>query len=250
MKFSYSAIWADAMALLKRHGALVAAIAGVFLFLPALLLGHFAPPPVRQEGADPLAAFTAYYTANLHWLLLVKVVSMIGTLGTMILVFRTNVTVGGAIAAGATLFPLYFIASLFTDVAIGFGVLLLILPGVYLFGRFAPLAPVMVAEGVRSPFAAIGRTWRITTGKGWAVAGMFVLVAIAGVVLISAVTGIIGIVLMLVLSRELAQFLHLLIHTSAMTGLQVVLILLYAAVYRALVAGAGQAPAAGATSGS
>ncbi|HEY0086508.1 MAG TPA: hypothetical protein VGB65_11425, partial [Allosphingosinicella sp.] len=169
MKFSYSAIWADVIALIRRHGALVAAIAGVFLFLPGLLMGHFAPPPQVEEGADVLAAMTAYWEANSHWYLLSALVGMVGTLAIMFLIFRANVSVGGAIAAAAALFPFYFAASFLSSLAIGLGLFLLLLPGIYLFGRFGPLAPAMVAESLRNPLAALGRTWALTKGKGWAV---------------------------------------------------------------------------------
>jgi hypothetical protein len=251
MKFSYSAIWADVMALLKRHGALVAAIAGVFLFLPALLLGYFAPLPPAEEGRNMIEAITAHYRENAHWFLLISFVSMIGTLGIMYLVFRPNVTVGGAIAAGAAMFPFYFIASFLASFLIGIGLLLFLVPGIYLFGRLAPLAAVMAAENLRNPIEALRRTWAVTRGKGWAVIGIFLLVGLAGAVLVSVATSILGIIIALALPRELAHFLNLLISTSATTALQVVLILLYAAVYRALVAGAGQAPAAdGETTGS
>jgi hypothetical protein len=33
MKFSYSAVWNDTVALLRSHGSLLLAIAGVFIFI-------------------------------------------------------------------------------------------------------------------------------------------------------------------------------------------------------------------------
>jgi UPF0716 family protein affecting phage T7 exclusion len=45
MKFSYSAVWNDAARMLKEHGSLLLAIAGVFFLLPGLLLGYFLPQP-------------------------------------------------------------------------------------------------------------------------------------------------------------------------------------------------------------
>ena len=39
MTFSYNAVWEDTGRLLKAHGAQLAAIAGVFIFLPTLLIG-------------------------------------------------------------------------------------------------------------------------------------------------------------------------------------------------------------------
>ena len=38
MKFSYSAVWSDTMRMLRQHGSLLLAVAGVFFLLPGLLL--------------------------------------------------------------------------------------------------------------------------------------------------------------------------------------------------------------------
>ena len=235
MKFSYRAVWADTVATHRNHGPLIAAVAGVFLFLPALLIGYAFPQPETSNPDDAMRLLTEYWQAHWHWYLLSAVVSMIGTLAIMALVFRRgSVSVGGAIAAGAALLPFYLAASILAGIPIFIGFLLLIVPGLYLFARFAPLAPVMVSEGVRSPLAALGRTWTLTKGHGWAVLGIFLLVGVAGAVLLMVFTGIVGLILTLALPEGAAGFLLLIIGTAASTVLQVVLILLYAAVYRAL----------------
>src|SRR4051812_38184352 len=53
MSFSYNAVWEDAVRLLRQHAPLLAAIAGVFLFLPALLFAVFLPQPTPPQGGDP-----------------------------------------------------------------------------------------------------------------------------------------------------------------------------------------------------
>ena len=45
MKISYSAVWADTAALLRSHASLIATVAGVFIFLPGLLVAYFLPQP-------------------------------------------------------------------------------------------------------------------------------------------------------------------------------------------------------------
>ena len=40
MKFSYSEVWADTVAMLRENLAIIAALAGVFLFLPTLLAAY------------------------------------------------------------------------------------------------------------------------------------------------------------------------------------------------------------------
>src|SRR6185437_17138364 len=50
MRFSYNQVWEDTLRLLRENAALLAAIAGVFLFLPALLVAVLVPPPVPPQG--------------------------------------------------------------------------------------------------------------------------------------------------------------------------------------------------------
>lgn len=244
MQISYSAIWEDTVRLIRAHASLAIALAGVFLFLPGLLVGHFLPTPQATEADESIRQLGEHFRNNFHWLLLNGLLSMAGTLAILFLVLRGGATsVGTAIAAGFTLLIPYFIAAILTGIPIAIGFLLLIVPGLYLLGRFVPLAPTMVAEGIRNPLTAIGRTWRLTAGHGWAITGLFILVAVAGFILASVVAGIIAVILRIALPDDLSSFLGMVVSTAVMTALQVVIIFLYAAIYRRL---AGR-PAAAAT---
>jgi hypothetical protein len=245
MRFSYSAIWEDTVALLRAHGSLAAALAGVFLFLPALLVGHFLPMPEPSNPADLVPQTVAHFEANAHWILLSGIVNMAGTLAILLLVFRPGaLSVGGAIAAGLGLLIFYLVANFLATIAFLLGLILFIVPGLYLIGRLLPLAPVIVAENRRNPIEALSRTWALTKGHGWAVLGMFLLVFIAGFILTAVIGGIIGAILILALPEHLSAFLNLVVSSVLSAALQVVTIFLYAAIYRAL---AARAEGAGAT---
>jgi len=244
MKFSYSAVWDDAAALLRSHSSLVAALAGAFLFLPALLVGHFLAQPV--PGEDPwayLRELQAYMSANAFWLLLQSLANAVGTIAILMLVFaRKGTSVGGALAAAFMLLPFYFIAGFIANLIVFAGLLLFLLPGLYLFARLVPLGPVVVAENRRNPFAAIGRAFQVTKGKGWAVLGLVALVAIPGAISIQVVTLLLGIVFSLAAGEEIARLLTLIVGSAAAAALTVVLLLLYAAIYRALAGQGSGAP--------
>jgi hypothetical protein len=248
MKFSYSAVWDDTVALLRAHAPLIAALAGVFIFLPALLVGHFLPQPEPVAGAEAGEMWRLlgeYFTVNWHWLLLQSLVNTIGTIAILILVFaRQGTSVGGAISAAVLLLPFYFLASLLSGLAIGIGLLLLIVPGLYLFGRLAPLAPVVVAENRRNPIDAIARTFAVTRGKGWAVLGLVILVVIPGVIAMMVANMIFGFVFRLAAGQELGALLSLIVNSATATALTIVLLLLYAAIYRALADRSEPVPAA------
>jgi hypothetical protein len=235
MRISYSAIWEDTVRLLRAHASLAAALAGVFFFLPALLIGHFLPMPQASDANEMLRQFIEHVGGNIHWMLLSTLATAAGTLAILFLIFRSGgISVGAAITAAFGLLLPYVLAFVPSMLAIGLGLGLFIIPGLYLAGRLTPLAPVMVAENERNPLAALGRTWRLTKGHGWAIFGLALLVFVAGLVLSAVVGGLIGLVLLVAFPEGLARFLSLIVTTATSTAVQVVMLFLYAAIYRAL----------------
>jgi hypothetical protein len=237
MKFSYSAVWDDTVRMLRGNASLLLAIAGVFLFLPALLAGYFIPPPERAATlAAAIADFEVYYSNNWHWLLVANIVNMVGAIAIYLLLFDgRGRTVGRAIAGALPILPFYFLLSVLSTLIILFGFAWLILPGIYLLGRLSINTPVLVAEARRSPFDALGRSWALTKRKGWAVAGFVVIVWIAGYVLTLAITAVLGSVFLLVGGREGVGGLLTLILGCALSAIfSTVMIVLFAAIYRHL----------------
>lgn len=236
MTFSYSAVWDDTMQMLRRNGSLLLAVAGVFFLLPGLLVAYAFPQPTSSTGQDVVALMIRYYQDHWPWLLLSSIASMIGTIALYLLLFdRHGRTVGGAIAAALPILPFYFLMSLLSGLAIGAGLSLFVLPGLYLLGRLAPASAVMVAEGRRSPFAALGESWALTRKRGWKVAGLLLIVVVVGYVLSFVVTAVLGTVFLLALGRDgLGGLLNLILRGAVSAVFVTVLIVLLAAIYRAL----------------
>jgi hypothetical protein len=246
MKFSYSAVWADVIALLRSHASLIATVAGVFIFLPGLLMGYFLPQPEPATFDRIGQLWVEYLNANWHWLLLSSLVTMVGSIAILLLIFARGISVGGAIAAAFALLPSYFIASFLSSLAIGFGFLFLIVPGLYLLGRLGPLNAVVVAETHRNPIAAIRRCWALTAGNGWAILGLILIVALAAAIVVGVATTLVGIVLVLVAGQDIGQLLVLIVRTVGNAAMTTLLLVLTAAIYRQLSEGrsAAGAPAA------
>lgn len=239
MKFSYSAVWNDTARMFGGNASLLLAIAGCFFFLPALLVGYLLPQPQQATTLEGMIVeLSAYLMANGHWLLLANVVNMIGAIAIYLLLFNSRGhTVGGAIAGSVPILLPYLLLSILSSFFIGVGLMLFILPGLYLLGRLGISGAVMVAEDLRNPLAAIARTWGWTKGRGWAVAGLIILVAVTGIVLIFVVGAVLGSVILLSLGREGVGGLILLILDSAMSAaFSTVMLVLMAAIYRALAA--------------
>jgi hypothetical protein len=235
MTFSYSAVWEDTVRMLRSHSSLIAAIAGVFIFLPTLLTGHFLPWP-EAEADQMLAEFGRYMSTNIHWLLLARLVEMVGTIAILLLIFGgTQTTVGAAIGRAVALLPFYFAASLISGLMISVGLFLLLIPGLYLLGRLAVVGVVVVAEARRNPIDAIRRSFELTRGRGWVVLGLVLIVVIAGVICIGALTAVIGAILILIAGQDIGALLVLIVSSLASAVLAVVLTLLTAAIYRQLV---------------
>ena len=80
--------------------------------------------------------------------------------------------------------------SILVGISVAIGLLLLIIPGLILLVLFAVAVPVVVVEGVRGT-EAMRRSWTLTSGHFWHVAGVILVAAIiAGVV--GGVIGLIG----------------------------------------------------------
>lgn len=241
MKFSYSAVWEDTVGLIRGNASVLIALAGVFIFLPALLMAYFLPGPQAPTMAKLIPLMREHLIATWHWMLLANIFNMAGTLAMMLLLFgKGGPTVGSTIAGAFALLPFYFLAAVLSSFLIGIGLTLFILPGAYLFGRMAPLAPVVAAEDRRNPIDAIRRSFEITRGNGWTVTGLIVIVAAAAFVTTFAITIIFGSTAILIAGQQIGGMMALIVSAVTSAAFSTLMIILFAAIYRQLT-GANQA---------
>jgi hypothetical protein len=259
MKFSYNAIWDYTLALLRAHFPLVVAIAGVFIFLPTLLIGYFFPAP--DGSGDPqsqLNALLTYYKMTWPWQLLDLIVVMIGTLAVLILLLdRMRPTVGGAIVGALKILPFYLLATLLVGFALGIAIIVILLPisvlvlagagvvlpaaslaifllfGYVLFGRLSVLSSVMAVEQ-SMPIGALRRALELTRGHGWAIFGLVLVILMAGGIASLAVGFVVGGMTRLLFDTNLADFIILLVDSLLNSVLAAFVILVTAAIYRVL----------------
>lgn len=237
MTFSYGAVWDDTLALLRAHGRLLAPVAGVFVFLPAALIAVIFPEPQPSDPGRLFAAIFEHYASIWHWLFLSGLFAMVGGAAMLRLVLARETSVGGAIAFGATLLPFYFLVSLIGGLIIGFGLLALLVPGLYLLGRLTPATAILVAENRRNPIEVIGRSFEITKERGWAVFGLVFVIMIVGTIVTGLAGAVAGIFFFLVAGQELGMTLAALLGALLNSAFSVLLLILDAAIYRALTPG-------------
>ncbi|HEY0325177.1 MAG TPA: hypothetical protein VGC46_04270 [Allosphingosinicella sp.] len=235
--FSFSRVWDDTLQMLRANAGLLTAIAGVFLFLPAVLVAHFVPPP--EGGTTPaemLETMIAWWQGNVHWMLLSALVNMVGLIAIYLLLLRSSrMTVGGAVAASLPILPFYLVLTIVLNLSLAIGFLLFIIPFIYLLGRLSLASPVLVAEMPRAPFSALERSWALSRGLGWQIALLVLLVYVAALIINVAVSSALGVIIALLLGSEGVGGLLLAIVgglLSAATTL--VATVLLAAIYRAL----------------
>ncbi|HEV7313280.1 hypothetical protein [Sphingopyxis sp.] len=199
VKFDMGAAWDDTLQLLKSHTALIGAIAAVFLFLPALAVAWFGPVPIEPPaGADVsqvMASFRESFRQMIPGQVVIALCTLIGTAGILRLwLSRSGISVGEALTFALMVFPTMLAIQILCGIAIGFGFILLIVPGLYLIGRLSLVAPAVADRGIYNPFEAIRTSWALTQGNGWAIFFFLFLVALVIVIAALIIGGILSVI--------------------------------------------------------
>lgn len=115
----------------------------------------------------------------------------------------SNATVGDLFSAVTPVLGILVINGLLKSIAVGIGLLLLIIPGLFLATIWAVTAPAIVVERA-SIMDAFGRSWELVRDDFWPVLGAFVLaylIVIAGGIIAAAIgvaLGIAGLIILLI----------------------------------------------------
>ncbi len=239
MTFSYDRVWADVVAMARSNAVLLLTLAGVFIFLPSLVLWMALPLP-QSDGAgdEAFKVFLDYYQRNLVWLVLVNAIAGLGQIVILVLLLdRKRPTVAEAISGGGRLFPGYFLASLIANLAIAAGFFVLVIPGLYLVGRLMVLGPVIADRRVTNPITALRDSWQRTKGFGWRIVGLVLLVGIVGWIATSAATSVLTVVGSLLLPDSLDPMAAAIANGLGGAVLGLLITLLSAGIYRQLQGG-------------
>jgi hypothetical protein len=225
--------WEETAAFAQREGRLVFPVAFLLMALPGAIFQ--ALTPVTRPGEAPEAGL---------WLLFLPVLflaSIVGSLAICHLALRPGASVGEALQLGLRRFPAMFGAALLVGLAAGLLmipiiillvmavmgggaanpealvpllILLMLPPFVFFWIRLVLLTPVVAAEPV-GPIAAIQRSWALTRGHFWRLLGFLLLGLVVALVVMVAVSAIVGIVIILVAGQpqpgSVAMFLVLLL---------------------------------------
>lgn len=244
-KLDYSLTWQAAKAQLAAHREGASAIAALFLFLPDWVARLFAGQPDMEGVTTPnawIAAFQTYYADN--WLLLLPtgLLGFFGAVALYVLLTRNDLpTIGSALGKALALLPFYFIVQLAGGLATLGGLLLLIVPGLYLAGRLTPLGAVSVAETERGFAGALSRAWELTRGNGWATLFLTFVVALVASLTAMVIGLLVGLLCRLIAGAQGVPFVETGVEAALGAGIATLMLSLSVAIYRQL---AGQDAAA------
>lgn len=154
-------------------------------------------------GAIPPAEIMARYRGMIGqfgiWYLIVIAASLVlyGTLiANIVAVSRGETpTFGASVALGARRAPALFVASIIFMIAITAGLILFIIPGIYVWNRFQLYMVPLVAES-QGPGTSLGSSWRLVGGHWWRTTTIVFVVFVIMFVLeliLGAIAGTIGV---------------------------------------------------------
>lgn len=217
MHFDMNRTWEQAIGLVRKNFQLLALLAGVFMLLPSVLF-YVAFPDIlamMSVTADP-EAMEAQMLAVMPQLmtfgLIALLVQMVGYMAMIALMGGDRPTVGESIARGVKGLPALIAAAIIFAIgyvvgtlvlgmvvaliagllgaasegaAAGLGAILsfvLLAAMLYVMVRFCLTLPTIVLDRV-GPLKALGRSWRLTKPRAWAIFGFFALLFVAYMVL-------------------------------------------------------------------
>ena len=205
-QMSLSRAWDEMREVLRRDGSLIATVALALMVLPGVIADMVRPPVPAGQMAEP------------GWWSVVQLIALligvVGQLAVVQIALGRRQSVGQAISHGARRAPAFIGATLLwvlplvlafapfirriqadpanpdpTSVMVSFLLSLVLL---FFAVRLLLTTPVASAEAA-GPVAILRRSWEMTKGRWWRLLGFLVLFFIAAVIIVTAVTSVIGV---------------------------------------------------------
>ena len=242
-KFDMGAAWDDAVTLVRAHLPLTSVLAGLFLFLPGMAMAILGPEPLAPAGnatPDQLGAMLVEeMRQQIPWLLAVMVASTLGSVAILRLwLARSGTSVGEALGFAFTMLPTLIVIFVVQSVMFGIAMLLLVIPALYLVGRFAAVYPLLVDQNLKNPVSSLIGSWQLTRGNGWRIA-LFVILFVIAMLVISMIVG--GVTSVFGARGSFGYLIGSIINSAVSAGFGLLNTAVIASVYRQLaVRGAGE----------
>lgn len=238
-RLHYGELWQSTIGVVRRNRGLLVPLAGAFLFLPSLCMSLLQQQfPYLESGESVAGAFL-----NVTYI----VVAAFGQLVALSIILDGlglgDRLVGSVLADAGRKLPRQLGVAVLSALATLVGLLLLILPGLYVAGRLALASPVLVSED-SGVLDSLRGSWNMTREHAWRVLGYMLLwmIVVIGILILSgAAAGAMGAVVTLLGLKHLGLIIGEMILSAAIAAAAVYLQAAAAVLYVAL--GRSMAPA-------
>lgn len=238
MKLNYMQCWNGAMALLRDHKEAILAIAGVFVFLPSLLMAQFVGQPALEGTEDlnaVLAAYSAFFNENAAAVILSN---LLLSFGGFAIFFTIAPSQSGTVADGLNkalrLFLIFLLANILTGLATLGGFLLFVIPGLYIACRLILVPMVITDQGEKNPLEVVKKSWEVTKSNGFSILLLVLIIVIIGTITVSVVQMVVGVITGLATSGAGWPLIDNLISSLGGAALQVLITVVIASIYSQL----------------
>ena len=192
---SIGALWRETFVAARAGMPLYLPVAAAFVLLPGVVIDLFGPAmPKTPAGLTP--------NLILVGLALPSLIGLVAQAAIVRLAIDqrrgTARSVGEALLMALRLWPMLVITLLLVAVPIAAGMMLLVVPGIYVAARLV-LAMPLVIDAAADPIAAVRRSWTLSDGNGWRIfaftvlwAGWFLTLSVVSATIGSGVAALLG----------------------------------------------------------
>lgn len=235
MKLNYMQCWNGALEILRDHKEAILAIAGVFVFLPTLLMAQFVGQPALT-GTEDLAAITAAYSAFFSENSLAIIASnLLLSFGGFVIFFTIAPSHSGTVADDLSkalrLFLIFLLANILTGLATFAGFLLLIIPGLYIGCRLILVPMIIADQGEKNPVEVLKKSWDSTKDNGFSILLLILMIAIIAAITVGVIQMIVGVITGLATSGAGWPFIENLVAAIGGAATQVLFTVIIASIY-------------------
>ncbi len=226
------------MRLLGEHKEALVAITGVFIFLPPIFTAQFVGVPAIEGLTDAAAIQAAQWAFFLdHWPVLVisNLVTVFGGAALYILLSPSNHgTVADVLSMTMKLFVIFFLTNLLSGIASVLGLLLLIVPGLYIISRLSIAAMFVADQRERNPVEALRKSWDATRDNGFSILLFLFIIILMGLITLLVAQLVVGLAVGLATGGAGWSLIENIFNSLFSSIFQIVFIAVIAALYRML----------------
>jgi hypothetical protein len=180
-KLSIGDVIGDVFRIIGRNAVTFIGLALVLTAIPSALVGYFSAQ-LTVPGATPSIGQSLQMAWAIPVLLVGNLILQAALMhGAVADMTGRQASLGACLATGLRKFLPLLGLSIVMGVALMFGFILLLVPGIMMACAWAVAGPVLIAEG--GVFRALGRSAELTRGNRWRIFGLFLIYGVAAFVI-------------------------------------------------------------------